>query len=97
MNEWHLASCSLVIDYSIHVWDIRRPFIPFATFDGHKDVGTGIVWKQSDPDMFLSCGKDGNVIQHRFKDASRPADFANPTALHFSPSGTLAWAGMSFD
>ena len=34
-------SCSLIVDFDIHVWDIRRPYIPYASFSEHKDVVTG--------------------------------------------------------
>ena len=34
-------SCSLLVDFDIHVWDIRRPYIPYASFCEHKDVVTG--------------------------------------------------------
>ena len=29
------------MDFDIHVWDIRRPYIPYASFSEHKDVVTG--------------------------------------------------------
>jgi hypothetical protein len=30
-----------VIDFSVNVWDVRRPYIPFASFEEHKNVATG--------------------------------------------------------
>lgn len=39
-RRYHIANCSLLLDHSINVWDVRRPFIPFANFDEHKDVAT---------------------------------------------------------
>ena len=35
-------SCALLLDFNIHVWDIRRPYIPSASFPDHKDVTTGM-------------------------------------------------------
>lgn len=55
-KTYHIASCALVIDSSIHVWDIRRPYIPHASFNDHKDITTGIAWKGS-PDVLLSTSK----------------------------------------
>jgi hypothetical protein len=40
-RKFHIASCSLVIDFSVNVWDVRRPYIPFASFEEHKNVATG--------------------------------------------------------
>lgn len=42
-KTWHIASCSVINDVAIHVWDIRRPFIPFASFEEHRDVTTGTM------------------------------------------------------
>ena len=39
-------SCSLLVDFDIHVWDIRRPYIPYASFSEHKDVVTGNAQKR---------------------------------------------------
>ena len=52
----HIASCALVIDSVIHVWDVRRPYIPHASFNDHKDITTGIAWRGS-PDVLLSTSK----------------------------------------
>ncbi|XP_021954003.1 GATOR complex protein WDR24 isoform X2 [Folsomia candida] len=76
----HIGSTSLVVDTSVCVWDVRRPFVPFAAFEKHKDVATGIVWKSS-PHVLLSTAKDCMVWQHVFRDASRPASRAIPQAL----------------
>ncbi|KAJ3608346.1 hypothetical protein NHX12_025394 [Muraenolepis orangiensis] len=92
-RKWHLATCSMMVDHNIYVWDVRRPFIPFATFEEHKDVTTGVVWRhQHDPYFLLSGSKDSTLYQHMFKDASRPVDKANPEGLCFGLFGDLAFA-----
>uniref|UniRef100_A0A3B3UYQ3 GATOR2 complex protein WDR24 n=1 Tax=Poecilia latipinna TaxID=48699 RepID=A0A3B3UYQ3_9TELE len=92
-KKFHLATCSMMVDHNIYVWDIRRPFIPFATFEEHKDVTTGIVWRhQHDPHYLLSGSKDSTLYQHMFKDATRPVDKANPEGLCFGLMGDLAFA-----
>ncbi len=40
-RKHQIASCALLLDFSISIWDIRRPFVPCAAFDEHKDVVTG--------------------------------------------------------
>ncbi|XP_067618817.1 GATOR2 complex protein WDR24 [Eurosta solidaginis] len=74
---YHIASCALVVDYSIHVWDIRRPYIPFASFNDHTNVTTGIAWKGDNSQLLLSTSKDSTIYRHAFKDAARPASKAN--------------------
>lgn len=55
-RKYHISSCALVVDCSINVWDIRRPYIPFASFNEHKDVPTGVAWR-GNPQSFLSTSR----------------------------------------
>ena len=41
---YHLSSCAQLLDFSLNVWDIRRPYIPVAVFSRHKDVVTGLFF-----------------------------------------------------
>ncbi|GFN78137.1 WD repeat-containing protein 24-like [Plakobranchus ocellatus] len=90
-RKTHISSCSMVVDHCVNVWDLNRPYIPFAAFDGHLDVATSIVWRE-DCHAFLSCGKDGYVIQHIFNDARRPADHVNLAGIDLSASGDIGHA-----
>lgn len=55
-RRYHIASCALVVDCSINIWDVRRPYIPYASFNEHKDTPSGVAWKE-DPHVFLSSGR----------------------------------------
>ena len=89
--NFHIASCSgLVGDFSINVWDIRRPYLPLAIFGEHRNVATDIAWLQ-DPDRLISAGKD-NLIHHNFADSSRPAVKANPVGLAINTQGRISHA-----
>ncbi|XP_008206371.1 GATOR complex protein WDR24 isoform X2 [Nasonia vitripennis] len=90
-RKYHIASCALVVDFSINVWDIRRPYIPFASFNEHKDVPTGIAWR-GDPQSFLSTSRDCTLYHHVFQDATRPASKANPQGIALSTKGDIAYA-----
>ncbi|KAK9496547.1 hypothetical protein O3M35_013172 [Rhynocoris fuscipes] len=90
-HKYHIASVALVVDCSVNVWDVRRPYIPYAVFTPHKDVATGISWR-SDPNVCLSTSRDCTLYQHVFKDAIHPALNANPQALAISPQGHVAFA-----
>ncbi|XP_056389997.1 GATOR complex protein WDR24 [Hyla sarda] len=92
-RKYHIGTCSMMVDHNIYVWDVRRPFIPFATFEEHKDVTTGIVWRHlHDPYFLLSGSKDSTLYQHIFRDARRPIDRANPEGLCYGLFGDLAFA-----
>ncbi|XP_075228783.1 WD repeat domain 24 isoform X2 [Lycorma delicatula] len=90
-RKHHISSVALVVDCNVNVWDVRRPFIPFAAFSEHKDVATGIAWR-GDPHIFLSTSRDGTLYHHVFKDATRPANKANPQGVAFNSKGDVAYA-----
>lgn len=85
----HIASCALLFDYSVHVWDIRRPYMPYASFNEHTNITTGIAWKGNNPQILLSTSKDSTIFKHAFKDASKPSSKANPQGATFGPTGDL--------
>ena len=55
-------------------------------------VHAGIVWKHGDPHTFLSSSKDCMLYQHLFRDATRPADAANPVGIDINPTGSILYA-----
>ncbi|XP_017846940.1 GATOR complex protein WDR24 isoform X2 [Drosophila busckii] len=91
-RTYHIASCALVVDYSIHVWDIRRPYIPFASFNDHTNVTTGITWQGRDSHCLLSTSKDSSLYRHAFKDATRPALKANAQGASLGRNGDISFA-----
>jgi WD40 repeat protein len=90
-RRYHIASCALVVDCSINIWDVRRPYIPFAAFNEHKDIPSGVAWKE-DPHVFLSSGRDCTLYQHTFDYASRPASKANPQGVSLNNKGEILYA-----
>lgn len=91
-RTYHIASCALLIDFSVNIWDIRRPYIPFASFEEHKNVATGIAWRRDDGHTFYSSGKDNYLYQHVFKDAVQPAEKVVPDGLSISVLGHVSHA-----
>ncbi|XP_048745682.2 GATOR complex protein WDR24-like isoform X1 [Ostrea edulis] len=89
-----IASCSFVVDFSVSVWDINRPYVPFASFDRHTDVATGIIWRRDDPHVIYSSSRDFYLYQHVFKDAKRPADELVPAGLDMSIHGDISYATL---
>ncbi|XP_078388148.1 GATOR2 complex protein WDR24-like [Cetorhinus maximus] len=92
-RKYHIATCSMMVDHNIYVWDVRRPYVPFAMFEEHKDVTTGIAWRNAhEPHFLLSGSKDSTLYHHFFKDAQRPASQAVPEGLCFGLFGDVAFA-----
>ncbi|XP_032869175.1 LOW QUALITY PROTEIN: GATOR complex protein WDR24-like [Amblyraja radiata] len=92
-RRYHIATCSMMVDHNVYVWDVRRPYVPFAMFEEHRDVTTGIAWRHAhDPHYLLSGSKDGTLFHHSFRDASRPASQAVPEGLSVGLRGDVAFA-----
>lgn len=91
-RQHHIASCALVVDYSIYIWDVRRPYIPYASFTEHTNVTTGIAFKGNDPHVLMSASKDSTIFKHSFQDATRPTTKVNPQASCFNLNGDLLFA-----
>ncbi|XP_072949673.1 GATOR2 complex protein WDR24 [Epargyreus clarus] len=90
-KRYQVASCALVLDCAVHVWDVRRPHVPLATFAEHRDVTTAIAW-QASPNAFLSTSRDCSLYRHRFSEAAHPVLWANPQGVCVSARGQLAHA-----
>jgi WD40 repeat protein len=86
-----IASISLMSDFAIHVWDLQRPYVPFASFTEHTDIPTSFLWR-GEPHTLVSLGKDNRLYQHAFTDAKRPALQANPIAMSFNAKGDLLYS-----
>lgn len=91
-RRYNIATCALLVDFNINVWDVRRPYVPLASFDQHKDVATSILFKNQDPHVIVSGGKDNYLYQHVFRDAKKPADDLIPTGVALSVAGTIGHA-----
>ena len=61
----YLGSSALCIDFAVNVWDIKRPFVPFAAFNEHRDVTTDIAWRTSNPHIMISTSK-GKIMSPSF-------------------------------
>ena len=94
-RDWQLATSALVLDHSVHVWDVRRPFLPLATFSRHQNVITGIGWTTTD--SFFSCGKDGQLLRNRFDShAIRPLEEVRAAPIAFDARDKLVVAVRKF-
>lgn len=95
-KDFHIGSCSLVVDFSVYVWDIKRPFVPYSIFGTKKDVTTGFAWK-NDPYVFISTCKDCTVYQHRFEtDAYYPAEHYPPIGIDLNPYNDIVYCMTDF-
>eukprot|EP01137_Pigoraptor_chileana_P007725 Opistho-2@53667 len=93
-----IASCALLVDFNIHLWDLERPHIPYYTFDQHRDVVTGFLWR-SDPNYanaehyLLSSSKDTTlVLRSVSRGGYRPIDKTSTVSIGWNNRGDISFA-----
>lgn len=105
-KDFHIATtCSIALEMNptVYVWDIKRSYVPYATFGTRKqltkqnmDQTCGFAWK-NDPNWFVTACKSGTVYQHCFdSDAYYPAEKYKSVAIDFNPSGDVSFALSDF-
>uniref|UniRef100_A0A1I7TMQ3 GATOR2 complex protein WDR24 n=1 Tax=Caenorhabditis tropicalis TaxID=1561998 RepID=A0A1I7TMQ3_9PELO len=91
-KPYHLATCASVNETTVHVWDVRRPYLPLVTYDEHRDSVTDACWPSNNQDVFLTCGKDGQVVLHNIDSGHAPISFACDVAFDITPDGMMGLA-----
>ncbi|KAI8582866.1 hypothetical protein K450DRAFT_225216 [Umbelopsis ramanniana AG] len=94
-----IASCALLSDNGLHVWDVRRPNIAKYTFDEHSTTPTGFQWLSSD--TIISCAKDRYFMRHDIVGAYQPIELLRKNGIGWNIHGDLVFsidksAGDSF-
>ncbi|EGG16116.1 WD40 repeat-containing protein [Cavenderia fasciculata] len=87
-HKWQIASCSSIVDLQTHIWGVKRPFIPFASFREHRDVPTGLLWR--DPQTLITCSKDNYLLVNNVSDAYQPYHHVRTTGIGWNVNNELA-------
>ena len=72
-------------DPRIHVWDVRRPLIPFREIDRHPGPPTSLVWHSKD--LLWTVGNEGHFLQTDTKYAPQVTEQLKPCHISFTPDG----------
>uniref|UniRef100_A0A1I7Z9N1 GATOR2 complex protein WDR24 n=1 Tax=Steinernema glaseri TaxID=37863 RepID=A0A1I7Z9N1_9BILA len=91
-NDFHLLSCSTINEGSVHIWDSRRAYLPYVSFDAHTETCTDVVWLHAENDAFVSCGRDGRIIYHRVRNGEIAARHVSMISLDTGPRGDILTA-----
>ncbi|RGB25950.1 WD40-repeat-containing domain protein [Rhizophagus diaphanus] len=90
-----IASCALLSDSRIFIWNIRRPFIASYYFEEHEDVPTGFLWHNSD--VLWSCSKDKFFIQQDINCSYRPLSLLSKCSIGWSVYDKIAFSIEKYD
>ncbi|KAI7862657.1 WD40-repeat-containing domain protein, partial [Spinellus fusiger] len=84
-----IASCALLTDSRIHIWDVRRPNIAKYAFDEHNSSPTGFLWLNGE--TVYSVAKDKWFIRQEVQSSYRPIDLLRRNAIGWNVQGDLAF------
>ncbi|KAI8969296.1 WD40-repeat-containing domain protein [Mycotypha africana] len=87
--ENEIASCALLTDNRIHMWDIRRPHIAKYTFEEHDTTPTGFVWLNSTE--IISASKDKWLIRQHLKGSQQPLTMLRRNGMGWNIQGDVAF------
>lgn len=85
-----LATCAINSDPRVHVWDLKRPYIPARIMDEHLGPTMGILWK--DEDILWSCSKDMTFVQNDVVFAAQPINSLPHAAFSWGPTDDFTFA-----
>ena len=72
-------------DPRIHIWDLRRPLVPFRELDRYNSAANDFLWAEKD--LLWTVGDEGIFTQWDVKHTSPFYDQLAPGASHFEPDG----------
>jgi len=74
-------------DPRIHVWDLRRPHIPFRELAHYETRPTDLLW--ADKDLLWTVGGAGVFAQNDVSYAPQPEDSLPPGAISWAADGSF--------
>ncbi|KAG9768196.1 hypothetical protein KCU95_g17117, partial [Aureobasidium melanogenum] len=74
----------------VHVWDFRRPWLPFREMEGYQTAPTDLLWHSQD--LLWTVNREGMFLQHDIKYAKKVMDKRNMQAFAISPLGEFSLA-----
>ena len=85
----HWQSTQLVTTYNqdprIHIWDLRRPHIPFRELDRYNTPATDVLWASKD--LLWTVGGEGMFTQTDVTFAPQVHQEITPCTMNWFPSG----------
>jgi WD40 repeat protein len=79
-------------DPRIHIWDLRRPHVPYKEIDRYDNV-TGLLW--CDEDLLWSVGMAGVFTQTNIDHIHTPIERQSVNVIAGAPSGEMGFFSKS--
>lgn len=73
----------------MHVWDFRRPLLPFREMQPYTSAPTDMLWHSQD--LLWTVGREGTLLQTDIQHTPKVIDRYNLQAFGISPLGELSF------
>lgn len=85
----YLATLYDQCDPRIHIWDFRRPYLPYREIDRYETAATDMLWCSED--LLWSVGITGIFTQTDIKYVTKPIERHNINVLTTAPDGQVCY------
>ncbi|KAF7502404.1 hypothetical protein GJ744_005841 [Endocarpon pusillum] len=87
-GDWQ--STQLAVGYNaddprVHIWDLRRPLIPFRELDRYNSPATSLLWCTKD--LLWTVGNEGMFTQTDVHYSPQPPEQISPCTMNWLPTG----------
>ncbi|CAF1161745.1 unnamed protein product [Rotaria sordida] len=86
--RYHIACFTRTADPRIHVWDIRRPYLPQASFCHHRNDIEDFLWRPNS-DNIISVGRDERLIHAHISSAVQSEQIVSIFSLNVTSKGSI--------
>ncbi len=80
-------------DPRVHLWDFRRPHIPYREFDRYNSAPTDLLWHSED--LLWTVGMEGMFTQTDLHFAPKVLERRSLSTLDWAPDGTIVFFTQS--
>lgn len=94
--DTEIACCNLsTFDYSVYVWNLKRPFIPHYVVDSHTQPVNDVFWRSHN--TLWSISKDKTFAQSVLDPTETVIKHLNPQAISWSNQDTISFVQQNRD
>lgn len=83
----HLVTSYNHVEPRVHIWNLRRPNVPFKELDRYNSAPTDLLWHSED--LLWTVGPEGIFTQTNIHFAPRTQDRRMPTIFAVAPDGEI--------
>ncbi|CAF0779751.1 unnamed protein product [Brachionus calyciflorus] len=81
--------------YHLYVWDLNRPYVPYASFDSIINKAENFMWRNSPNCIIASTRAQNNralIYNTYISEAQKPAEYSTLVTVEMDKMGSIAFA-----